>query len=56
MVALFLKEKGYKKVFVIGLESDKELIREQGIEVVSEKIGNEDLPKLAKENLSNVKF
>jgi len=53
---MFLKDKGYKKVYVIGLVSDKELIRQQGIEVVSEITGNEDLPKLAKENLSNVKF
>ena len=41
---------------MIGLESDKELIRNKGIEVVDEMTGNTKLPKLCKENLDEVTF
>jgi len=57
LIGKVFKERGFKKVYIIGREKEKEILRDQGIEVVDEMEGNSHLVKdICKSNLDQVKF
>ena len=52
LIGKAFKERGFKKVYIIGREKEKEILRDQGIEVVDEMEGNSHLVKdICKSNL-----